>query len=159
MEQAIYKHKQMGWPILVLCGAVLLILAWAAVTLFVKAGPPRGGAVGGLVGLLAVAVVLLAVMVLFASLTVILSDDSIEARFGPGLIRKRFSLPDVEACKVVRNPWLLGWGIRWFPGCWVFNIAGFDAVELLMKDGRRYRIGTDEPRRLSELIQTRLARV
>jgi hypothetical protein len=159
MEQAIYKHKQMGWPILVLCGAVLLALTWAAFDLLVKAGPPRSGAVGGLVFLVAVAIVLLAVMILFASLTVIVSDDSIEARFGPGVIQKRFSLPEVQSCKVVRNPWLLGWGIRWFPGCWVFNIAGFGAIELLMKNGRRYRIGTDEPQRLNELIQAKLARV
>jgi hypothetical protein len=31
------------------------------------------------------------------------------------------------------------------------HVSGFDAVEILMKSGKRYRIGTDQP---EELVQT-----
>jgi hypothetical protein len=34
---------------------------------------------------------------------------------------------------------------------WIYNVSGFDAVEILMKSGKRYRIGTDQP---EELVQT-----
>ena len=31
---------------------------------------------------------------------------------------------------------------------WLFNISGFDAVEIVLKNGRRYQLGTDEPEEL-----------
>jgi len=34
----------------------------------------------------------------------------------------------------------------------IYNISGFDAVEIKMKDGKRYRIGTDEPKKLEVAI-------
>jgi len=35
---------------------------------------------------------------------------------------------------------------------WIFNVSGFDAVELIMKNGKIYRIGTDEPIKLESAI-------
>jgi len=32
-----------------------------------------------------------------------------------------------------------------FPGYWVINVSGFEAVELRLQNGRRYRVGTDDP--------------
>jgi len=34
----------------------------------------------------------------------------------------------------------------------IFNISGFDAVEIKMKNGKIYRIGTDEPKKLEQAI-------
>jgi hypothetical protein len=57
----------------------------------------------------------------------------------------------------VRNRWWWGWGIRRIGrGQWLFNVSGLDAVELSMKNGKTYRIGTDEPQRLCEVVQSRL---
>ena len=39
-------------------------------------------------------------------------------------------------------------------GAWVYGVSGLDAVELQMKEGRRFRIGTDEPDRLLGAIET-----
>jgi hypothetical protein len=58
----------------------------------------------------------------------------------------------------VKNQWWWGWGIRLIPGGWLYNVSGLDAVELKMKNGRVYRIGTDEPRKLAEFIQAKLGR-
>jgi len=36
---------------------------------------------------------------------------------------------------------------------WIFNVSGFDAIELTMKNGRIYCIGTDEPEKLEAVIK------
>jgi hypothetical protein len=35
---------------------------------------------------------------------------------------------------------------------WIYSVSGFDAVEIKMKNGKRYRIGTDEPKNLEQAI-------
>ncbi|MDY0387304.1 MAG: hypothetical protein RBT65_09290 [Methanolobus sp.] len=35
---------------------------------------------------------------------------------------------------------------------WIFNDSGFDAVEIKTKNGKIYRIGTDEPKQLERAI-------
>jgi hypothetical protein len=93
----------------------------------------------------AVGVLLLAALYLFGSLTVTVDTERVQLWFGPGLIRKRFDLSRILDAKAVRNPWWFGWGIRVIPDGWLYNVSGLDAVELLMGDGRKVRIGTDEP--------------
>jgi len=91
-------------------------------------------------------------LALFATLTVIIETDFIEIRFGIGIIRKKFLIKNIESCRVVKNPWYYGWGIRLTPHGWLFNVSGFYAIELRMKSGKKYRIGTDEPNELEKAI-------
>ena len=156
---AVYRHRQIGWPIIGIMGGLLLALGCAAIVLFLRARPPIGDEMKGLLLTFVPGVLLLlAVLISFASLTVVAEEYALEIRFGLGLIRKKFRYDDIRECRAVRNSWLLGWGIRWFPGGWVFNVSGFDAVELLMKSGKRYRLGTDQPEKLREVIQRKLSR-
>ena len=53
----------------------------------------------------------------------------------------------------MRNLWYYGWGIRYTPHGWLFNVSGLDAVELELKNGRTWRVGTDEPVELLAAIQ------
>jgi hypothetical protein len=92
-------------------------------------------------------------MVLFASLTVEVTETEVGLAFGPGLIRKRFLVSDVEDARVVTNPWYYGWGIHLTPHGWLFNVSGSQAVELDLKTKRKVRIGTDEPTRLLDAIR------
>jgi hypothetical protein len=102
--------------------------------------------------LLAVLVLLAVMAVLFASLTIEIQGGLLTVWFGPGLIRKRVPLATIRSCEVVRNPWWYGWGIRWTPRGWLYNVSGHSAVELTLQNGRRLRIGTDEPERLCQAI-------
>ena len=36
---------------------------------------------------------------------------------------------------------------------WIFNVFGFNALEIQMKNGKIYRIGTDEPEKLETAIK------
>jgi hypothetical protein len=139
-----YRHRQIGWIILVPLGAFVFGLGCIAY---------RSQQVGPLLPMTLV----VAALVLFSTLTVKVNDEFIEVRFGAGVIRKKWRLDDVQSCQPVRNRWWYGWGIRWIGhGKWLFNVSGLDAVELSLKDGKIYRVGTDEPRRLCELIQGKL---
>ena len=138
-----YNHTQIGWLMLVSLGAAVLFTGYF-------------GIVSSNWIALCVFGVLVVCIILFPSLTVTGDDNLIEVRFGPGLIRKKFLLEDIESCRPVKNQWWYGWGIRKIPRGWLFNVSGLDAVELLMKNGRVYRIGTDEPQTLNEFIQRRL---
>jgi len=89
---------------------------------------------------------------LFSSMTVTVGNGVLLVKFGLGIVRRRFMLSEVESCRVVKNPWYYGWGIRRIPGGWFFGVSGFTAVEIKMKSGKRYRIGSDVPEELEAAI-------
>jgi len=97
---------------------------------------------------------ILFILASFTSLQVIIDEKYLQIKFGYGIYRKSFSLNDVMSAKSVKNHWYYGWGIRiWFwPKMWIYNVSGFDAVEIKMKNGATYRIGTDEPEKLEQAI-------
>ena len=72
---------------------------------------------------------------------------------GLGLIRRSFRIEDIQDVRVVRNLWYYGLGIRLTPQGWLFGVSGLDAVEIRLKDGRRFRIGAKEPQQLIAAIQ------
>ena len=95
-------------------------------------------------------------LALFHQLTVTVSKDFIRLRFGIGVINKKFAVADVESAAIVRNKWWHGWGIRITPHGWLYNVSGYDAVEIHLKNGRKARIGTDAPKRLLAAIEAAL---
>jgi len=105
---------------------------------------------------LAVFAVLALCFLLFPTLTVTVDDRALEIRYGIGLIRKEFPINEIESSQAVRNRWWYGWGIRRMPRGWLYNVGGLDAVELSMKNGKIYRIGTPDPRNLGEFLEARV---
>ncbi len=138
-----YRHTQVARVVVISLGIGIMLVAYLGV-LF-----------SDWVGLL-VAAILVLFVALFGSLTVTVHGSFVEIRFGVGLIRRRFSLEEIESCDAVRNPWWYGWGIKKIPRGWLFNVSGLDAVELTMRNGAAHRIGTDEPQKLHRAIQMRL---
>lgn len=139
-----YKHTQIGYVILFALGGGVLLIA----TLL---------ALYGFNWVPFIVLLILAICLgLFSTLTVKIDQDTLEVRFGPGVIRKRFPLKDIESCQVVTNRWYYGWGIRLTPHGWLFNVSGLTAIELQFRGGRRFRIGTDDPEGLATAIQRSL---
>jgi hypothetical protein len=107
---------------------------------------------------IAILIVLVAALALFYSLSVEIKENTLECCFGVGLIRKRIPLSEIQQARTVQNPWYSGWGIRWIPGqYWLWNVSGYRALELILKDGKRFRLGTDEPESLVYAIETNKA--
>ena len=131
-----YTHTQRGSLWLIVGGSALLFfLARVAV---VAVGP------------------VLLLLLGFGALTVSVDASEITLRCGVrpirGWVRKRIALDTVKDHQTVRNSWLLGQGIRYIGNGWLYNVAGFEAVELDLTNGRRVRIGTDEPEALAAAI-------
>ncbi len=141
-----YQHTQIGY---------LLIIVLAIVPLFFV----HLMTIHGFNWISFSVVVIIGVsLVLFATLTVVIEEDVLRIRFGPGVLRKDFSLKDIESCHVVKNPWYYGWGIHLTSHGWLYNVSGSYAVEIKMKTGKKYRIGTDVPNDLETAIRRSLER-
>ncbi len=86
---------------------------------------------------------------LFGTLTTTVDDASVVVQFGPiGLIHDSFAIVDITSARAVRNSLLHGVGMRYIPHGRLWNVWGLDAVELQLRNGTRFRIGTDEPQAL-----------
>jgi len=89
---------------------------------------------------------------LFHSLTIEITDRTLGWQFGPGWIRKSVPLADIVSAAPVRTG--LSWGIHWSPRLgWLYNVSGWDAVLITLRNGKKFTLGTDEP----QLLATRLA--
>jgi hypothetical protein len=135
-----YRHTQVGWVTLgsIVGGALLMLVLLAGLREL-----PAVSAVAALVVL---------VGLLFATLTVEVDAQEIRVHFTGGIVRRRVALGRVSRFTEVRNPWYYGWGIHKLRGGWIWNVSGFDAVELVQTDGAVWRIGTDEPAALVRAI-------
>lgn len=136
-----YQHTQIGYLVIIALSIPLLILLFVIGVYEFTSIP-----------LIILLFVLSLCLVLFPSLTVEIDKTRLIAKFGFGVINKQFILKDIESCRVVKNPWYYGWGIHWTPHGWLYNISSLSAVEIQMKNGKKYRIGTDEPKNLERAI-------
>ncbi len=146
-----YKHTQIGYLILAITFVVLVFFAWLQIT--ARAEPPSYDS-GTNFAATAIMALILIILASFSTLTVVIDKQFLKIRFGWGIFRKNFPISEIVAVRKVKNPWYYGWGIRlWFwPYMWIFNVSGFDAIELTMENGKIYRIGTDEPDILEEAL-------
>ncbi len=144
-----YNHVQPGTTVRWILLGMLLFFALFATTLWATG-------VEDAAGMLLPCVPLLLLFPLFHSLGVHVTRDEIRLRFGIGLIRKRIPLEDVRETALVENHWWNGWGIKKIRHGWLYNVSGFQAVELRTMRGRVYRIGSDEPRALKAAVDARL---
>lgn len=135
-----YRHTQVGWQVYGIAIPLTLALMYG-----LRIQDPR---VFGLV-----VVIVAAAFALFGWLTVDIDTRRVLIKFGIGLITRRIPLDTIRGFAPVRNPWYYGWGIRFTPHGILYNVSGFQAVELLLDDGRRVRVGTDEPDALVRALQ------
>lgn len=147
-----YKHTQIGFLMITVTLFVVFLFGWGQMIARAEAPSYNSGANFLMT---AVMVLVLALLTSFATLTVAIDGEFLKIRFGWGIFRKKFALNEIVEVKKVRNHWYYGWGIkRWFcPQMWIFSVSGFDAVELTMKNGKIYRIGTDEPEKLEAAVK------
>ena len=142
-----YKHTQVGWAII---GTVLIVLA----IIYIVAGIRFGNITFGL--LTAVSSVVFIVCMLFARMTVILDEEYLRVNFAINIIKIKFRLSDIISCKVVKNPWYQPWGIHYGGGVWVYNVSGYDTVEITIRNGGIHRIGTNDQDNLETVISSLL---
>jgi energy-coupling factor transporter transmembrane protein EcfT len=139
-----YRHRQFGYLTLI----VILVAALGIVASLPGNERPVTLGVAGLLVIIAG---------LFSSLTVEVSEGDLRFYFGPGFWRKRIALNEVAAATPTQSSWWEGWGIRFTPRGMLYNVSGTDAVEIQLRSGRQFRIGTDEPEALVQAIRTAIS--
>jgi hypothetical protein len=148
----LYKHTQIGYLMIIVTLAVLVLFAWAQIT--VRAEPPSVYSGTNFLVTFIIALVLLT-LASFTTLTTSIDEKYLRIKFGYGIFRKKFLLDEIVSTKQVKNHWYYGWGIRFWlwPKMCIYNVSGFDAIEIIMKNGKIYRIGTDTPSELETAIK------
>jgi hypothetical protein len=154
--QSFYRKTQTGWLLIFIFAPVVLFFLFILYHQEVL-GRPFGTNPAPSWILLAFLVFFVMLLSLFATLTLTGFGDHLEIKFGIGLIRKRFFYRNIRSCSVQKNPAIYGWGIRKILGGWLYNVSGSWSVQLDMKDGKMFRIGTPEPEKLEQFLKTRLS--
>jgi len=141
-----YRHRQVGWVMILVLGAIAALLVRVAVAVGGPYWPVQ----------LFIAALYLGLVVLFSSMTVVVGAEGIDLRLGPGSIRQRVPFDEIESVAPHHLPWwAIGFGIRMsLDGKRkLWRVSGSDTVNLQLSGGRRLLIGTDEPEALSRVIQ------
>lgn len=122
--------------------AVSIFFIWTHIT--ARAEPPSYDS-GTNFGVTAIMALIVLILASFVSFSVIVDEKYLRIKFGYGIYKKRFLLTNIESAKSIKN--------RWFwPKMWIYSNAGFEAVEIKLKNGKTYKIGTNEPKKLVETI-------
>ena len=124
-----YEHTQVGYLIIVAMAATMVLIG------IILANTGINWIAIGVLIVIAIA------LVLFPSLTVIIWEEEMEVKFGPGLVKKRYKLSEIQSCKVAKYPWYYGWSIRLIPHGILFRVSGFHAVDLQLVTGKSFSIG------------------
>ncbi|HEY4502821.1 MAG TPA: hypothetical protein VJC14_00065 [Candidatus Paceibacterota bacterium] len=142
-----YKHTQIGYLILFILLALIVFYVWLYGVISIE--------IGSNFFVVAIMSLVLFILASFLTLKVTIDANYVRIKFGYGIFHKKFLIKEIVSAKTVKNHWYYGWGIRvWFwPYMWIYNISGFDAVEITMKSGKIYRIGTDVPSELETAIK------
>jgi hypothetical protein len=142
-----YQHTQIGHAII---WGVVAVAIFIAITGIFSRGDPGS--------FLIAEVILLICALLFCKLTIKVENETLEWSFGIGLIRKQVPLVEIAACEPIRIRWP-GWGIRLTPHGWLYNVFGFDAVAITLRDSGKFALGTDDPRGLVDAIERSFSQI
>ncbi len=135
-----YRHNQPGYVLIVV--SLIIIIAGVAIPLVLNGSPVSFLAVLGVVCL-----------VFGCKMTVEIRDGFLRFWFGLGIFWKTIPLKKIAYCEQFKGV-ILGWGIHWGPGGWLYNVSGMKAVTIVLKSGKKIHIGTDEPIQLIEAINS-----
>lgn len=146
-----YRHTQVGVM------TIIMILLTAAITAFIFYSSISSTQGLDVVMLKVVSLVVAGIFVLtlasFYSFTIQIAEGNLNFWFGFGVSRKAFSIEGIRSVEIVKNPWYYFWGIKSIPGGWLYSIApGGWAIELIFKDKKKIRLGTNCPEEIKQRL-------
>ena len=134
-----YQHKQYAVFIFV-------VLAW--ISGFVALAWNLMGADAPLI---VFAGILVLVGFLFHGLTIKVDETHVAGQ--------KLALEDIVDVKAVQNSYRHGIGIRITHDGWIYSVSGFSAVQLTLKDGTQYRLGTNDQAGLVAALEDKITPV
>lgn len=85
---------------------------------------------------------------IFWSLTISITSTHISHAFHFGFWKKTYALSEIASFSAQKKPFWTGWGIRWMPDGWLYNVAGNDIIRIVFTNGSIVYVGTDEAQNL-----------
>jgi hypothetical protein len=138
-----YERTQVGWVVIcVVCIAIIVV----AIKIRNESSPNWQISV-------AVELLLLLTLAVFYKLTIKIDNHVLRISFGAGVVGKTVQLTEIDTYEPVRIRWWYGWGIHLTPYGWLYNVSGWDAVAIKLRNGKKFAIGTAEPQALVEAIR------
>ncbi len=94
----------------------------------------------------------------FRQLTCRDEGEHLRISFGPlPIFRRKLLYARLEKVEKSRSRLLDGWGIHLCTrGGWVWNLWGFDCVDIDSTGGKKLRLGTDDPEGLAVFLKTKI---
>jgi hypothetical protein len=78
-------------------------------------------------------------------MTVIVSDNQIQIKFGIGFYTKKIDLSAIDSISVTKYPVYYGYGIRMIPKGLLYSASGRHAIEIKIRDKKGViQIGTND---------------
>ena len=128
--------------------AILLLTAPAVISLFLH---------DHVVLASCIALFMIAVAMPFSSLQVLVRDGRLRVKLGSLITVRNTVLADISSVQRFRPPNLAGLGIRWLAEGTLYTVTMGDAVEIRLRDGTRFYVGSDRPDAMCAQIQSAIA--
>ncbi|HET6421416.1 MAG TPA: hypothetical protein VFG19_14770 [Geobacteraceae bacterium] len=135
-----YRHTQIGYITITALGAVIFLIIEQIQ--FFGSDPLQ----------IAVLAILVVCLLIFSSLTIEVGNGFLNWKFGFGLIHKKVPVADIIRATPIKLSLFHGWGIHLTTGGWLYNVSGFQAVEFELRGGKKFRLGTNEPKKLVQAV-------
>lgn len=145
-----YKHRQVGYAILIVFFLIVSFL-FTIVGLAIDSVNLDDEVLLLAVGISALPIVI--ATMLFSTMTIEVSLNSLVWHFSFGFWKKTLALSEVESAVCVKNSVLNGFGIRMLGSGWLYNVSGLHAVHIELKSGSCIRLGSDQPKYLLSAIE------
>lgn len=140
-----YERTQQSYWMWVLTLVIVVILGWAWTTdarlaTLAPAAVPIG--------------ILVVAALLFSRLTIRVDSAAVTWCFGWGWPGGAIPMGTIDHADVTSTNLFEGFGIHWtiWHG-WLWNVSGFQAVEIFKAGGGAVTLGTDDPQSLAQAIQ------
>jgi len=145
------KEFQFGWWLLAFFVPIHVVIFYLYVNQIGERPIPLNG-------LIIFSLLFSVIYILFYGMTTLIDEKEILISFGIGLICKRIKIEEIQSVEQVKNPWYYGWGIRLIPRGVLYNISGFEAIQIKLKNSRSIlRIGSKNSSQLVQEINNRLS--
>ena len=125
--------------------AILLLTAPAVISLFLH---------HHVIVASCIALFMIAVALPFSSLQVLVRDGRLRVKLGGIITVRNVVLADISGVQRFRPPSLGGLGIRWLAEGTLYTVTMGDAVEIRLRDGTRFFVGSDTPDAMCAQIQS-----
>lgn len=100
-----------------------------------------------------VLIIFFIIFLMFYKLTITITNEEIEAKFGIGLLKRSLKVKDINynTIEKIKVPFLYGIGIRLTPYGWLYNVNTGHAIKM-KSDTKTFFVGTEDFEKIHSIL-------